>query len=427
MRTGAKWSRIVVALALAASTLPAFAQRNAIFIHPDGMGANTWMGVRLLVAGPDGRLAVDGLPQVAVYVGPLSDRINASSNGGATTHAWGIRAQRASYGSIDGKAPPAARSGFAGSLAREAQHAGKAIGLINTASLTEPGTGAFLASVADRANETGVAAQLLAAMPELLLGGGERYFLPRGVQGRHGEGVRTDGRNLVEEARAAGYAVVFTAAELAALPPATARVLGLFAAGETYNRADEATLARSGQPLFQPQAPRIDDLLRAAIRLLSRDADGFLLVANEEATDDFASRNHASAVFDAGAGADRAVHIALDFAKKQGQTTVIVASDSDCGGLLVTGDDVVAGMKVAPRGENGAPQDGGPDGLPFLAAPDREGVRLPFIATWASASDSSGGVIARGYGPGADLVRGTIDSTDIYRALYLGLFERRID
>jgi hypothetical protein len=78
---------------------------------------------------------------------------------------------------------------------------------------------------------------------------------------------------------------------------------------------------------------------------------------------------------------------------------------------------------VPPRGENGAPQDG----LPILAAADRAGVRLPFVATWASASDSSGGVMARGYGPGADRVRGTIDSTDIDRALDLGLFERRID
>ncbi|NKB16440.1 MAG: hypothetical protein HC774_05495 [Sphingomonadales bacterium] len=95
--------------------------------------------------------------------------------------------------------------------------------------------------------------------------------------------------------------------------------------------------------------------------------------------------------------------------------------------MNVTGDDVEAGKRVPPRGENGSPQDGGADGMPFLAAADARGKRLPFIVTWASANDSSGGVMARGYGPGADLIRGTIDSTDIYRALYLGLFERRLD
>lgn len=78
-------------------------------------------------------------------------------------------------------------------------------------------------------------------------------------------------------------------------------------------------------------------------------------------------------------------------------------------------------------GGSGAPLDGEADGRPFLAAPDRAGRRLPFIATWASASDSSGGVMARGDGPGADLIRRTIESSDIDRALYLGMFERRID
>ena len=40
--------------------------RSAIFLHPDGMGANTWMATRLMPVGPDGRLAWDGLPQLAI-------------------------------------------------------------------------------------------------------------------------------------------------------------------------------------------------------------------------------------------------------------------------------------------------------------------------------------------------------------------------
>ena len=33
--------------------------RSAIFLHPDGMGANTWAALRLHAVGPDGRLAWD--------------------------------------------------------------------------------------------------------------------------------------------------------------------------------------------------------------------------------------------------------------------------------------------------------------------------------------------------------------------------------
>ncbi len=41
--------------------------------------------------------------------------------------------------------------------------------------------------------------------------------------------------------------------------------------------------------------------------------------------------------------------------------------------------------------------------------------------------DSAGGTVARGIGPGAAKIEGTIDSTVIYRALYLGLFGRGIE
>ncbi len=71
---------------------------SAIFLHPDGMGANTWSATRLLQVGPDGRLAWDRLPRLAIYVGPMTDSVNASSNGGATTHAYGVRAHLDSDG-----------------------------------------------------------------------------------------------------------------------------------------------------------------------------------------------------------------------------------------------------------------------------------------------------------------------------------------
>jgi alkaline phosphatase len=415
----------VASFAIAADTRPS--PRSVVFLHIDGMSSSTWMGVRLREVGPDGRLAFDRLPQTALYVGPMRDSVSASSNGGATSHAYGVRADSDSYASLDGKPIAKSRSGFAGSVMLEARERGKAIGIVNSSSLTEPGTGAFLAAVADRDDENEIAAQILAARPDVALGGGEGFFLPEGVEGRHGPGLRRDGRNLIEEARAAGYAIVFDATELAALKPGTRPVLGLFAHEETFNEGTEQQLAASRKPIFQPQAPRIDTMIEAALMLLSRDSDGFLLVANEEASDNFAGENHARAVLDAGAGADRAIARALEFARQYPLTTILVASDSECGGFALTGDDVIAARPVAAKGENGAPQDGDLNGLPFLAAADSRGRRLPFVVNWASAGDGSGGVIARGSGPGAALIQGTIDSTDIYRALYLGVFERRID
>ena len=412
------------AAAAPASAAPATA--SAIFLHPDGMGANTWTAARLAAVGPDGRLAWDRLPAVAVYVGPLLDRVTATSNGGGTSHAWGVRAAADSFGRIGGERIPRARSGATVPLMIEARQAGKRIGVVNTASVTDAGTGVHLADVASRRDHASIAAQMLGQEPEVMLGGGEQWFLPEGVTGRHGAGRRTDGRNLVEEARAKGYLVVHTAEELARVPAGTRRLLGLFAAEDTFaDFEDFATADAQAQP-FLPGAPRYDAMVAAALRVLEDAPRGFLLVAEEEATDNLGGANHARGVIEAATGADRAIALAEALAARRGDVTVVVASDSDCGGLQVGGDDVDGGTAVAAADENGAPIDGatGPRSAPFLAAPDRAGRRLPFAIQWAASGDMSGGLVARGTGPGARLLQGTIDSTDVYSALYLGLFGR---
>jgi alkaline phosphatase len=403
---------------------------SAIFLHPDGMGANTWAATRLMQVGPDGRLAWDRLPRLAIYVGPMTDSVNASSNGGATTHAYGIRASLDSYGWVGKVEVPFAASGQRMSLMREAQAAGKKVAIFNSAPMTEPGTGAFLATIADRDDEAGIAAQILAAKPDIALGGGEMFFLPKGVRGRHGFGVRIDGRNLVDEAKAAGYTVVFTRDELLALPDTADRVLGLFAHEATFNEADEATLARKKLTPFQPQAPRFDEMLGFILDRMRDAPNGYLVVGNEEATDNLSGENNAPATLEAAAGADRAIAIALAEARANAALTVVVASDSDNSGMNATSDDLDdpkdLPRPLPARTANGSLLDSD-GGKPFMSAPDARGVRQPFYITWASDSDSAGGTVARGIGPGAAKIEGTIDSTTIYRALYLGLFGREIE
>ena len=400
---------------------PTAAAPSAIFLHPDGMGAGTWASLRLRELGPDGRLAWDRLPATAVYVGPMRDRVTASSNGGATSHAWGVRADADSFGMIGGRKPEKAASGSSEPLALEAKHAGKKIGLVNSASVTEPGTGAMVASVAARRDEQAIAAQLVEAAPDVLLGGGEGWFLPKGVQGRHGPGLRTDGRNLVEEARAAGYTIVYNSTELEAVREGEGRLLGLFAHQDTFNEGTPAQLRKAGG-LLKRGAPDWDVMVSAALARLGRAPQGYLLVANHEATDNLGGEN-ASAVLDAAAAADRAIAAALVAAAANPDVTLVVASDSDCGAMVAT--DEANDLDVVPRrSERGVRLEGDASGAPFLAAADAQGRRLPFTIAWGSAGDVAGGLVARGKGPGAALISGTVDSTDIYRALHRGLFGR---
>jgi alkaline phosphatase len=74
---------------------------NVIFLHPDGSSLGSWMATRFLEVGPAGQLHWDRLPHLALYDGRLTDALSASSNGGATVHAWGVRAPHAANGFND--------------------------------------------------------------------------------------------------------------------------------------------------------------------------------------------------------------------------------------------------------------------------------------------------------------------------------------
>jgi alkaline phosphatase len=397
---------------------------NVIFVHADGSATGAWMATRWMVAGPDGKLNWDRMPHVAVYDGRLTDILSSTSHGGATVHAWGVRSSRNNYGLTE----PDARSlsGFHGSIMQEALAAGRPAGIVNSGSAIEPGTTVFATSVASRDDNEAICAGLVASGVPVILGGGEEWLLPAGAKGRHGPGKRTDGRDLVQEARDRGYTVIFTREELAALPADTPRVLGLFARADTFNDRAEEALREAGMPMFDPAAPTVAEMTAKAIEILSRMGEGFILVTEEEGSDNFGNKNNAAGVIESLRRADEAIGVALDFAARNPRTLVITTSDSSAGALSATGLPIARSTdaplpKFAP---NGAPIDGreGTETPPFVSAPDRAGRRFAFQVSWALLDDTSGGVVARAAGHRAERISGNVTNIDIYRAMHAALF-----
>ncbi|MCL4845662.1 MAG: alkaline phosphatase [Acidobacteria bacterium] len=415
-------------LAQATNRAQAPAKGSVIFLHPDGAGLSHWNAVRLLVAGPDGDINWDRLPAIGLYRGHLRNSLAATSNGGGTVHAYGVKALASAVGG-EGDGRLTAASGREVSVLREALDAGLAGGVVNTASVTDAGTAVFLATVERRSMHQEIAAQMLDARPQVVLGGGEQWFLPEGTSGLHGPGRRTDGRHLVEEARSAGYAVVGTRAELLALPPTTTRVLGLFASEDTFRSENEETLADAGQPVYHPDAPSYAEMIRAALDVLGRAGTRFLLVAEEEATDNLANSNNAPGTLEALTRADEGIGVALDHLARVPETLVLTAADSDAGGLEILAAPLSSwpvDRPLPPNDRNGAPIDGrhGTGSLPFVSAPDARGARLPFAVVWATLSDTAGGIVARAAGLNSHMVQGTFDNTEVYRVIYQTLFGR---
>jgi len=391
---------------------------SVIFFHPDGMGVNTWGAVRMMIVGPDGRLNWDRLPHMAVYTGHMKDRLTSTSHGGATTHAYGVKVLADSYG-MDGREPLTAASGRPLSILQEAQEAGLAVGLVNSGTITEPGSGVFAASVPERSNHEEIARQIFESGAEVILGGGEKYFLPDGVDGVYGPGTRDDGRDLIAEARDRGYTVVRTRADLLALPDTVTKVLGLFAAYHTFNDAPEKRLLEEGLLAWPEQAPTIAEMMQAALDVLSRSGRRFFLTAEEEGSDNMSNANNASGEIQAGQRADEAIGVIQAFISEHPNTLMVMTSDSDAAGMQVLGQPFPSDTAPA-RARNGAPFDGveGTNGTLFLAQPDANGVRHPFVITWAEYSDLSGGILMKADGLGADRVRGTMDNTEVYRVMY---------
>ena len=58
---------------------------------------------------------------------------------------------------------------------------------------------------------------------------------------------------------------------------------------------------------------------------------------------------------------------------------------------------------------------------------DRNGNRHPFAITWATRDDVSGGILVRGVGLNSELIRGTMENTDVYRVMYRTVFGRSPD
>jgi len=408
---------------------PAAKTGSVIFYHVDGTGIAHWQMARMLLAGPDGEINWDRMPQVAVYRGHAEDVLVPSSNAGATMHAYGVKAPHRAFGMDAEGRPPLAPSGHRRSIMQEAQARGIATGLVNSGHAAEPGTAVYVTSVAERDSLEEIISQLVASGVDVILSGGEQWFLPEGVEGRHGAGCRTDGRNLVEEAQEAGYRVVFTREELLALPDDAGKVLGIFALEDTFNDEPEEVLAEKGLESYDPAAPTLAEMTAAALRFFG--GKQFMLVVEEEGTDNFGNCNNAPGMLEAMRRADEGLGVALDYVERHPDTLLLYASDSSAGNpdvIGLRGARFEKEMRRTGRDINGAPVDGAartPAGgvvAAFVSGPDRAGRTHEFVVTWGSVMDTSGGIVARAAGLNAEKVRGTFDNTAVYPLFYETLF-----
>lgn len=286
---------------------------NVILFIPDGFGpahgtmARDFRRVHLQ-AGET--LVLDGI-EVGSIRTHASDSLITDSAASATAYSTGVKTYNGAIG-VDRDGRPLA------TVLQAARQRGMATGIVTTTRLTHASPASFVAHVPSRSMENEIAGQLLRTRPDLAIGGGARFFLPEDAGG-----ARPDGRNLVEEARAAGYAVARTGGELQAVQQLP--VLALLADDHLAYEIDRGP---TGQP-------SLAELTGKALELLSAQEQGFFVMIEAGRIDHGAHANDIAATLHDVLAFDEAMRVALDFVERDGNTLLISVADHETGGLTL--------------------------------------------------------------------------------------------
>ncbi|MEM9927226.1 MAG: alkaline phosphatase [Cyanobacteria bacterium P01_D01_bin.50] len=451
---------------------------NVIFIHPDGTSPSHFMALRNIDQGPDGRLNWDKMSNAGVYLGHMEDRLTGTSNGGAVTHATGVKVFNESFGLDKDNnqiTPASGKTGF--TILEEAIEAGKATALIQSGDLGEPGTAAFAAATTNRDGDdirardkaAEIIEQVIRSGTDVIMGGGELYMLPIGTTGFHvtpeidASETRPERRpsiNLIELAESLGYTVVYTEDQMNEAvnsdnPPE--KLLGVFAADDIFDDRTEEELGLNTDnpsPLYVETAPTVAEMLDASLKIIEKDPDGFFAVVEEEGTDNFGNNNNAVGTIEAMRRADAAIGEAIDYIDNQDPNTLLVtAADSDGGGLevfqfkpynrpsgnfdekdpeLTDTQPEVPFINVNPTterdtinnldGVTGSTASEENPWVAFSAKDSIDGKMGNFGVAWVGTPDVPGSIVAKTYGLNADKLPSTVDNTGIYDIMYETLF-----
>jgi alkaline phosphatase len=347
---------------------------------------------------------------------------------------------------------------------------GMGIGVVTNTEIEDATPAGMVAHVRRRSDYDEIVRMFYEARPDVMMGGGTGFFLPKADKA----GKRKDEENYLEKFKAAGYKFAANAMEMkaAAGDKSTAQLLGLFHPGNLDGALDRLVLKKGSVTAF-PDQPDLADQTRAAIDILSRKPDGFVLMVESGLIDKYSHvLDWERAVYDT-IMLDNAVAGAKAFAAGRDDTLIVVVGDhTHPVSIIGTYDDERPGERLRdklgiydqakfpnyPKADAaGYPGSvdvsrrlafvfaGFPDhcasGKPYLGGPfkpaeekDKQAVanevyctpqamrmqgNLPF--TQPQGVHSADDVVLTAMGPGAEQFRGRIDNTRVFHVMATAL------
>jgi len=258
----------------------------------------------------------------------ISDSIVADSGGANSAYATGVRtsARFISTGpravTIETVPAPAQELQFkpVATVLEGAKLMGKATGIVSTSRVTHATPAAFVAHTDNRADEERIMTQLIHQRVDVVFGGGRGLLLPKSANGR-----RADEKDLTIALKEMGCRIVEDRKGL--MEGRQGPVFGMFADSHMDPEID--------RPPLQSDQPTLEEMTRKAIEILSRDPNGFFLMVEGSQVDWACQANDPAYLLGELLAFDKAAEAALDFARKDRSTLVLVLSDHNAGGFSI--------------------------------------------------------------------------------------------
>ena len=353
--------------------------RNVILLLGDGMGIAHRTAARLVSRGlhngkANGRLAMDTLEVTGLVMTPSLNSAITDSSPGMAAYSTGQKNSNNQSGVFPDNTADAfdnPRMEYIGELLTRTRGRGFNVGIVTTADVTDSTPAANAVHTSDRYAGSGIAARFFdereANGLSVLLGGGAQAFHAKGCRGRASRRPSAARRFRTRRVQPR-LPTRATSRRLTALPTPPAKILGLFAATHLPVAFDKVGAGRYSDELARPanaayrDTPMLEDLTRLALRSLSTHSPrGFYLMVEGASIDKRAHAVDAERMIWDVIEFDRAVQVALDFARRTNtdgnpanDTLVIVAADHETGGLGIV---AVGNERYAPEALGKAVRD----------------------------------------------------------------------
>ena len=318
--------------------------KNIIFLIGDGMGLAQITTAQTVNGGQLNMLTCE---YTGIQSTHAADEYVTDSGASGTAMACGQKTNYYTVG-VDANGNPIE------SIIEIAESHGLSTGIVTTSHIAHATPACFYAHNTDRYDYENIAYEIIDKDIDFIMGGGQIYF-----------DQRTDGLNLIDSLLARNYQFANSLNELNGNQKAFVMIANWQPAGYNWGRGD-----------VLPQS------VQMAAQQLNENENGFFLMAEGAQIDWAGEDNNESYLLSEMLDFDRACGAALDFAKADGNTLVVITGDHETGGYpLLDGDENANTVQGA------------------FSIDDHTGTMIPVFA----------------FGPGAEAFIGVYENSEIFK------------